>query len=139
MPDTLFHPPVKVGFPSANGAGQGGTVIAQRVTLPQNSTTAVTATMVLPKCRIVDVLFDTTTAWNSGTTATGTLGTAAAGTQIAGGVDAKTAGRARPAFTAAQLAAMALTGETTLHATVTPVGATSAGSTTVTVLYEPLS
>ncbi|UMO75984.1 hypothetical protein [Planktothrix phage Pra-JY27] len=138
MSTTLFPAPVKVGRPSADGSAQGGVVLAQRVTLPQNSTTAVTATMVLPKGRIIDVIFDTTTAWNSGTSATGTLGTAAGGTQIAGAIDTKTAGRARPTFSAAQLAAMNLAAETTLHATVTPSGATSAGSTTVTVLYEPL-
>jgi hypothetical protein len=65
-----------------------------------------------------------------------TVGTAAAGTQYAGSVDAKTAGRVRPTFSAAQLAAMDdIDTNTSVVATITPVGATSAGQVRVTLVY----
>lgn len=56
--------------------------------------------------------------------------------QGAGAVDAKTVGRVRPTFTAAQLAAMDdIDGNTSVYATVTSVGQPTAGSARVTVLY----
>jgi len=114
-----------------------GNVASASVTLTQNSTTAVTGVIRMPpKSKIIDIIVDVTTAYNSGTSSTITAGTAAAGTQYAGSVDAKTAGRVRPTFSAAQLAAMADVGaNTSVFVTQTPVGATSAGVATVTVLY----
>jgi hypothetical protein len=108
------------------------------VTLVQNSTTAVSATLYLPKHSVItDIIFDSTTAWNSATSATGSVGIAAAGTEYASGVNTLAAGgaRSRPTFTAAQLAAM-LDASGAVVVTITPVGATSAGQTTVSVIYE---
>jgi hypothetical protein len=109
-------------------------------TITQNSTTAVSRSFTLPaNSRIVDITFDMTTAFNSATTAVGTVGTAAAGTQYADAVDAKVAGRTRPAFSAAQLAAMANIGNNrTVVATITPTGATSAGAVRVSIQYVPV-
>lgn len=91
--------------------------------LPQNS-------------QIVDILADVLTAYNSATSATLTVGSASAGTQYAGAVDAKTTGRTRPTFSAAQLAAMDdISTNTAVYATVTSVGQPTAGSVRVTILY----
>jgi len=95
------------------------------------------AVFVLPKAgQMVDIVVDVLTAFNSLTSATLTVGSASAGTQYAGAVDAKTAGRVRPTFTAAQLAAMDDIGNnTSVYATITSDGQPTAGSARVTLLY----
>lgn len=118
----------------------GTAVLTQQATLVQNSTAAVSATINVPTAsQIIDILVDTTVAWNSATSATLSVGAVAGGTTYASGIDVKTAAvRIRPTFTAAQLAAMQnlLTSPTTpIVVTVTPVGATSAGTTIVTFVY----
>jgi hypothetical protein len=143
MPETLFPPAIKSGIPSADGSGKGSVVLAQSATLTQNSTTAVSATFKVPfgypntRVKIIDIIVDVEVVFNSASSATLTVGTAAAGTQYASGVDVKAAAaRLRPTFTAAQLTAMkSLTSENVV-ATITPSGATSTGTVTVTVLYE---
>jgi hypothetical protein len=120
-------------------------VLAQTATLTQNGATAVTAQFNLPSgSQIVDIIADTTTVWNSGTSDTLSVGLAAAGTDFASGVvvsSGEAAPRQRPTYTAAQLAAQLVVGATPsngvpVYATVTPVGtAATAGSTTVTLLY----
>jgi hypothetical protein len=139
-PGTAFSGPVVSGdqAPGSNTPNQGLSVNMQQVTLVQNSTNAVSGTLYLPPHSIItDIIFDSTTAWNSATSATGSVGTSAGGTQYASGVNTLAAGgaRSRPTFTAAQLAAMLDAGGAVV-ATITPVGATSAGQTTVTVVYE---
>lgn len=141
-PGTTFTGPVISGdkkYADGNGpANVGLCVLSQVATLTQNGTTAVSHQFVLPYgAQIVDILADTTTAWNSGTSDTLSVGTAAAGTQYASGVSTATTGRVRPTFTAAQLSAMSNIGaNTSVYATVTPVGtAATTGSTTVTILY----
>jgi hypothetical protein len=119
-------------------ANTGLALLTQVVTLTHNGTTAVTGTFTLPQAsQIVDFHIDTTTVWNSGTSDSLTIGTAAAGTQYVSGTDVTAAGRAAITYTAAQLAAMANVGtNTTVYATVTPAGtAATTGSTTVTILY----
>ena len=147
MGATHFSGPVVSGTlqrGETDGPNQGFAVLTQSTSLTQNSTTAVSSTLYIPAgSRIVDFNIDVLTAYNSATSATLTIGTAAAGTQYVGSIDAKTAGRAAPTYTAAQLAAM--NGVTTtgtaaattapVVVTVTPVGATSAGYVVVTVLY----
>lgn len=147
MGATHFSGPVVSGdlqSGETNGPNQGFAVLSQSTSITQNSTTAVSSTLYIPAgSRIVDFNIDVLTAYNSATSATLTIGTAAAGTQYVGSIDAKTAGRAAITYTAAQLAAM--NGVTVLGAaaattapvvvTVTPVGATSAGYVVVTVLY----
>lgn len=141
-PGTAITGPLLSGtkrFADGNGAANVGVaVLSQTATLTQNGTAAVSATFVVPEgSQIIDVLSDTATAWNSGTSDTLSVGTTAGGTQYASGVSVATAGRARPTFTGAQLAAMADVGTNVdVVATVTPSGtAASAGTTNVTLVY----
>lgn len=122
---------------SETSTGVGTAVFSQSQVINFNTTLVSEGTFVLPKdCQIVDVVIDVLTAFNSATSATLTLGSASAGTQYAGSVDAQTAGRVRPTFTAAQLAAMDdIDANTTAYATITSVGQPTAGSVRVTILY----
>ena len=135
---TYFQGAVKSGDGfSETATGVGTAVFSQTALIDFNTTLTSEAVFVLPKDgQIVDVVVDVLTAYNSATSATLTVGSASAGTQYAGAVDAKTAGRVRPTFTAAQLAAMDdIGGNTSVYATVTSVGQPTAGSARVTVLY----
>lgn len=128
------------------GPNYGDAVLSQSVAIAQNSTSAVSKTMNIPVgSNIITFHVDVLTAFNSGTSATLTIGTAAAGTQYASGVDVKAAtGRIAITYTAAQLAAMAGISVLGVPAptvapvvvTVTPSGATSAGYVLVTMLYS---
>jgi hypothetical protein len=104
----------------------------------------VSSTLYIPVgAKLIDILVDTLTAFNSATTAVLSVGITAGGTEYASGVDVKTAGRVRPTFTAAQLAAMsnvtvlgvAAPTPAPVVVTVTPTGATSAGYVRVTLVY----
>lgn len=138
---TAFDGPVISGnkrYADSTPANTGVALLTQSVTLDQNSTNAVSQTIVVPgQSQLVDILVDTTTAWNSGSSATLSVGTTAGGTQYAGSVDVKSAaGRQRPTFSGAQLLAMNnITTNTSVVVTVTPSGATSAGKTIVTLVY----
>jgi hypothetical protein len=145
-PGTAFSGPVVSGdLPVGNTApNQGLSICMQQVTLNQNSTTAVSATLWLPKHSVInDIIVDSPVAWDSATSANLTVGTAAAGTQYAGGavaapeaVSVKTGGRQRFALTATQSGVVQDTGSNAaVVATVTPVGATTAGQTVVTIFY----
>lgn len=150
MGTTTFSGPVRAGTKTSgetNGPNIGVVTLMQETSITQNSTTAVSSTIYIPAgSKITDIIVDVLTAFNSATSAVLTVGTAAGGTQYAGSVDAKTAGRVRPTFTAAQLAAMSnvtvlgVAAPTTapVVVTVTPTGATSAGYVRVTVLYSQL-
>lgn len=137
---TAFDGPVISGnkrYADSTPANTGVALLTQSVTLDQNSTNAVSQTIVVPEqSQLVDILVDTTTAWNSGSSATLSVGTSAGGTQYAGSVDVKTVAGRRPNFTGAQLLAMNnITTSTSVVVTVTPSGATSAGKTIVTLVY----
>ena len=151
MGTTTFSGPVRSGTLKSgetNGPNIGLAVLQQETSITQNSTTAVSSTLYIPVgSKIVNILVDVLTAFNSGTSAVLSVGTSAGGTQYASGVDVKTAtGRITPTFTAAQLAAMS--NVTVLGAaapttapvvvTVTPTGATSAGYVRVTIVYSQL-
>jgi hypothetical protein len=147
MGTTTFSGPVRSGTlktGETNGPNLGFAVLEQETSITQNSTTAVSSTLYIPVgAKLIDIIVDTLTAFNSATTAVLSVGTAAAGTQYASGVDVKTAGRVRPTFTAAQLAAMsnvtvlgvAAPTPAPVVVTVTPTGATSAGYVRVTLVY----
>ena len=150
MTATHFSGPVQTGTKlegETGGPNFGNVLLTQSTSITQNSTNAVSSTLYIPAgSRIVDIVVDVLTAFNSGTSATLSVGTAAAGTQYASGVDVKTAtGRIRPTFTAAQLAAMngvsvlgvssPIAAPGPVVVTVTPSGATSAGYVVVTVVY----
>lgn len=86
--------------------------------------------------QIVDLFFDTLVVYNSATSATVAFGDALSGTEYGGSMNAKVAGRLRPTYTAAILAAMDDVGaETSVFVTVTSVGQPSAGSGRATILY----
>ena len=135
---TYFQGAVKSGDGfSETATGVGTAVFSQTALINFDADLVQEATFVLPKGgQIVDIVVDVLTAYDSATSATLTVGTASAGTQYAGAVDAKTAGRVRPTFSAAQLAAMdGIGSNTTAYATVTSVGQPTAGQVRVTVLY----
>ena len=119
------------------GANVGLAVLSQTVLVTRDATLVQSATINLPvNSQIVNIVCDVFTAYDSATSTTLTVGTAAAGTQYASGVNARTAGRTIPTFTAAQLAAMDDIGSTTtVVATATSVGQPSAGQVRVTVQY----
>lgn len=140
MSGSYFQNAIKSGDGfSETATGVGTAVLSQTAVIDFNATLTSQATFVLPVgAQIVDAKFDTLTAFNSATSATGTLGSASAGTQYAGAVDAKTAGRATPTFSAAQLATMdGIGSNTTVYATITSVGQPTAGQVRVTVFYVP--
>jgi hypothetical protein len=133
MGQTSFTGPMKVGT-----LGSGGDVLlAKMATMTQNGTTAVDVTIEIPAgSSILDAYFDVTTAWDSGTSATGSIGTVSGGTQYGGSVNLKTATRGTPAYTVAQLGAMADVGSNTnVVFTSTISGATTAGTARCVVRY----
>lgn len=126
---------------AGNPANQGLATLMQQVTLNANGSNVVSATINVPRHSVImDITVDTTTLFNSATSNTVSVGTTAGGTQYASGVDVKTAAaatpRQRPAFTAAQLGAMADTGSTeAIVVTMTPVGSAAAGQCVVSIEY----
>lgn len=123
---------------SGNAPDTGVAVLTQYLTLTQSGTAVVSGTFRIPQnSQIIDILADTTVAWNSGTSDTLSVGTAAAGTQYASGVSTASTGRVRPTFTATQLGNMNnVTTNQSVVATVTPVGtAATTGTTIITLIY----
>lgn len=141
MARTSWSGPLASGTKEAGAPGGSPNIglvsLTQTGTIAQNGVGTVDLTFYLPaNSQITSIVPDVTTAFDSATSATLTAGTASAGTQYAGAVNAKTAGRAVPAYTGAQLAAMANIGaNTTLVVSVATVGATAAGAVRVTVHY----
>jgi hypothetical protein len=122
---------------SPGGSNVGLAVLSQTVLVNRDATLVQSATINLPvNSQIVNIICDVLTAYDSATSTTLTVGTTAAGTQYASGVNARTAGRTIPTFTAAQLAAMDDIGATTtVVATATSVGQPTVGQVRVTVNY----
>ena len=152
MGTTTFSGPVRAGNKTSgetNGPNIGVVTLMQETAITQNSTNAVSSTLYIPAgAKIVNILVDVLTAFNSATSAVLSVGKTAGGTEYASGVDVKTAtGRITPTFTAAQLAAMSnvsvlgVAAPTTapVVVTVTPTGATSAGYVRVTLVYAQLA
>lgn len=151
MGQTHFSGPVLTGTKTSGetaGPNQGYVVLEQATSITQNSTTAVSSTLYVPKGAVLlNVFVDVLTAFNSASSAVLSVGKTAGGTEYVSGVDVKTAtGRIAPTFTAAQLAAMAnisvlgvavsaANQNETVVVTVTPTGATSAGYVRVTLVY----
>lgn len=140
MAQTTFSGPLASGDINAGktgGPNLGFAVLTQTVLLNFDATLVQNATVNLPfGSQILNIVVDVLTQYNSATSATLTVGTASAGTTYASGVNAKTAARTTPTFTAAQLASMANIGSTgPVVATVTSVGQPTAGQVRVTYLY----
>lgn len=134
MGSSTFSGPVRVGSAPAIGT----TLLSQVIPLVRDATLVQNGTIYLPaNAQIVDILADATIAWDSATTATLSVGISSGAQTYANGVNMKTANRARPTFTAAQLIAMNDIGATNLAvvATVTSVGQPTVGAGRVTVLY----
>ena len=136
---TRMQGKMTTGPGSAPGAtGEGAFIARQSKVIGFDADLVQDATFNIPAgSDIVDILFDVTTAFDSATSATASVGTASGGTTYASGVNAKTAGRTRPSFTGAQVAALQDIASSTVVATVTSVGQPTAGSVRVTILYEP--
>ena len=135
---TYFQGAVKSGDGfSETAVGVGTAEFVQSVVIASNATLTSEATFVLPKnAQVLDMYADVLTAFDSATSATLTVGSASAGTQYAGSLNAKTAGRAAPTYSAAQLLAMSnITTNTTVYATITSVGQPTTGSVRVTIRY----
>jgi hypothetical protein len=140
MAQTTFSGPLASGDINAGktgGPNLGFAVLSQTVLLNFDATLVQNATVNLPfGSQILNIVVDVLTAYNSATSATLTVGTASAGTTYASGVNAKTAARTTPTFTAAQLTSMANIGNTgPVVATVTSVGQPTAGQVRVTYSY----
>ena len=140
MAQTTFSGPLASGDKDAGvsgGSNIGLVVLSQTMLINFDATLVQSGSINLPvNSQIVNIVCDVLTAYNSATSATLTVGTASAGTQYASGVNAKTAGRTIPTFTAAQLGNMAnTTTNVPVVATVTSVGQPTAGQVRVTVNY----
>jgi hypothetical protein len=132
---STFQKPLRVR--DDRGDSVGNVALSQTALINFDADLTQEATFKVPAgAQLVDVIVDVLTAYDSATSATLTVGSASAGTQYAGSVNAKTTGRVRPTFSAAQLAAMDDVGaNTTVYATVTSVGQPTAGQARVTLVY----
>jgi len=140
MAQTAFSGPLASGDkPSGTPGGNniGLAVLSQTFLVSRDATLVQTNSILLPvNSQIVNIFCDVLTAYDSATSATLSVGSAAAGTQYASSVNAKTAGRTIPTFSAAQLTSMASTGSSEgVFATVTSVGQPTVGQVRVTVQY----
>lgn len=120
------------------GPNIGLVVLSQTVLITFDATLVQSATVNLPaSSQLLEVIIDPVTQYNSATSASLTVGTAAGGTQYSSGINVKTASsRTYTAPTAAQATAMANIGtNTAVVATVTSVGQPTAGQTRVTFTY----
>ena len=89
MAATHFNGPVLTGdlqSGETNGPNQGYVTLIQTTSITKNSTNAVSSTLYIPAgAQIIDFNIDVLTAFDSATSATLTIGTAAAGTSNNGG------------------------------------------------------
>lgn len=118
----------------------GNPVLRQTAVITQNSTNAVSQTFTLPaNAQLVGFQVAVQTAFDSASTAVLSIGTSAGNAAYLGALDVKTGGLiplTATHITAARATAMANIGSnTSVVATVTPTGATTAGIVRVTVLY----
>lgn len=142
MPATNFTA-LGLGGPltaAATDLDVGYTPVYQFKAISQNSTAAVSVTFKVPKnSQIISFPVFGTAQYDSATTAVLTIGTAAAGTQYVTSVDVKGGtGLMTVTYTDAQRLAMEnVTTNITVVATVTVVGATTAGRVMVGIHYIP--
>jgi hypothetical protein len=140
MSQTTWSGPLQSGDKPAGIAGGpniGQVLLSQTFLVTFDATLVQTTSINLPaSSQIVEIYADVLTAYNSATSATLTVGSAAAGTQYVTSVNAKTGGRNTTTHTAAQCTAMAnISTNTALFATVTSVGQPTAGQVRLTIQY----
>lgn len=142
-PGTQFAGPLISGpkqyAEGSKNPNTGLAILSQSAVLNQaGASTNVSYTFNLPpRSQILNIYVDPITQWDSAASAGLTVGSAALGTQYVSSVNVKTAtSRSNVAPTAAQIAAMSNIGANTdVVATVAVSGATSAGSTRVSIQY----
>ncbi len=144
MSQTTWTGPLASGDKNAGIAGGpniGLATLSQSVVIDKSATLVQSATLYIPYgSQLVNIYVDVLTGYNSATSATLSVGTAAGGTTYASGVDVKVEGRTIPTFTKAQLAAMANVGNNgNVVATVTSVGQPTLGQVRVTYQYVQLT
>jgi len=137
---TTFSGPLISGDRPAGysgGSNLGFAHLSQFQTVAFDATLVQNLTFNLPyNSQITSIVPDVTTAYNSATSATLSAGISTGDTTYASGVNAKTAGRATPSYTGAQLLAMSSIGTNgQVVVTVTSVGQPTAGSVGVTINY----
>ena len=140
MSQTTWSGPLQSGDKPAGADGGpniGQVILSQTFLVTFDATLVQTGSIIMPaSSQIVEIYSDTLVPYNSATSATLTVGTAAAGTQYVTSVNAKTGGRNTTSHTAAQCTAMANIGtNVTLFGTVTSVGQPTAGQVRVTIQY----
>ena len=121
----------------SGGPNIGLAVLSQSVVVSFDNTLVQTGYIDIPvNSQIVEIYADVLTAYNSASSATLTVGSAAAGTQYVTSVNAKTGGRNTTTHTATQVTAMQNIGTNTrVYFTVTSVGQPTAGSVRCTLQY----
>lgn len=136
--------PAFEGVPSGTSAtsDSGFVVCNQSVTVGNNGSTAVDGTIQVPNGAIIrDIVPLVTTAFNSATSNTLSIGYSSGGTQLLTSLDVKTAAGRIPltsthvAGTQAGNWVSGVGSNTTIYCTQTPVGSASAGSVTVSISY----
>lgn len=139
MSQTNFSGPLASGdrAPGITSPNIGLVYLSQTFLVTFDATLVQSNSINLPaSSQIVEIYADVLTAYNSATSATLTVGSAAAGTQYVTSVNAKTGGRNTTTHTAAQCTAMAnITTNTAVFGTVTSVGQPTVGQVRVTVQY----
>ena len=139
MAQTLFSGPLASGDrqPGLTNPNIGLVYLSQTFLINRDATLVQSNSINLPaSSQIVEIYADTLTPYDSATSATLTIGSAAAGTQYVTSVNAKTGGRNTTTHTAAQCTAMANIGtNTALFGTVTSVGQPTVGQVRVTIQY----
>lgn len=140
MSQTTWSGPLASGDKAAGisgGPNIGLVQLTQTATINVDNTLVQNASFNLPKNSVInDVTIDATTAYDSATSATFSVGTSSGDTSYVNGVSVKTAGRRAQGYSGAQLAAMSNIGSNTaVVATVTSVGQPTAGQVFVTITY----
>ena len=139
MSQTNFSGPLGSGdrAPGLTNPNIGLVYLSQTFLINRDATLVQSNSINLPaNSQIVEIYADTLVAYDSATSATLTIGSAAAGTQYVTSVNAKTGGRNTTTHTAAQCTAMANIGtNTALFGTVTSVGQPTVGQVRVTIQY----
>jgi len=139
MSRSTFSGPIKSGTNRYNPyVNVGTTTLTQQVPFTFDATLVQSVTFYIPSAsKILNIVVDVITAYDSATSATLTVGKAAAGTQYASGVNVKTTARTTPTFTTTQLTNMQSTPIDVTSQTAGNNGASSAIVVTVTSVGQP--
>lgn len=135
MGTTNLGSAIEIGSELGQGADKGQVVLAKRVTVAADGTASQAAVLQFPSSGVTILdMYNQTTVAHTATTKTLAVGTAAGGAQLVTATDVKALGKDVLHTDANELAFAGFTGGS-LHLTFVATGATSVGSSTVTVLY----